>query len=98
MNEIAQLKQEINELKTSINQLKVFNEMLKKSNTIPLSIEQSFRARFVSNILTTSTKTTASESQTVSEAGASTYSVAKPMDGFKIYNDAGTPIYIPYYL
>lgn len=98
MNEIAQLKQEISELKNSIVELQTFNEQLKRANSIPLSIEQSFRARFISNILTLSTKSVATESQTVSEAGASSYSVAKPMDGFKIYNDAGTPIYIPYYL
>lgn len=98
MNEIAQLKQEISELKNSIVELQTFNEQLKMPNSIPLSIEQSFRARFISNILTLSTKAVATESQTVSEAGASSYSVAKPMDGFKIYNDNGTPIYIPYYL
>lgn len=98
MNEIAQLKQEISQLQNSIRELKVFNEQLKMSNTIPLSIEQSFKARFISNLLSLSTKSVSTESQAVNEAGAGSYTVAKPMDGFKLYNDSGTPIYIPYYL
>lgn len=98
MNDIQSLKQEIQELKTTVKKLQTFNQMLQNSSSIPLAIDQSFRARFISNILLLSSKPIASATQSVNESGSSSYGVAKTMDGFKLFNDGGTPIYIPYYL
>lgn len=98
MNETQQLKQRITELENTVKKLMIFNEQLQNSSQIPLRVDQSFRSRFISNILQLSTKTPASESQTVDEGGVATYDVLTLPDGFKTYNDGGTPIFIPYYL
>lgn len=76
-------------------------QALESSATIPLQVEDAFRDRLKINellTLSTSTKTGASETQAVSEAGIGAYNVAKPMDGFKeAYDGNGAIYYIPYY-
>jgi len=90
------------EEKKELEELKAWKQSLESSNSIPLDIQQSFTDRFLKNLLLSSSKTVASEtnSRSVNESGSSSYTItgAAPMDGFKLYNDGGTPIYIPYYL
>lgn len=82
--QIKQLTEQLDSLTRLVNSLMVANEA-------PPEYVRSL------GILTitpqASTKTTASETQAVDEAGSSTYSVAKPMDGFK--NIGG--FLVPYY-
>lgn len=74
---------------------------LKDAGTIDHDTENAFRERlgiddFIA--LDTSSKLASSETQSVNEAGSSSYSAAKPMDGFREYTaPGGTVFYIPYY-
>lgn len=89
------------ELQNQINELKQEIANLKSSTTIPYDVEQSFRTRLrIDNYaeLATSLKSATSENQAVNEAGAATYSVLKPPDGFRQFVSGGTVLYIPYYL
>lgn len=90
---IEQLQSQIDSLQQELNKLR-------NTTTIPYEVEQAFRFRLgIDNFtqLDASSKTTASETQAVNEAGASSYNVAKPMDGFKQVTIGGSTLYIPYY-
>lgn len=91
--EYEQLIKKIQELEEKV-------KALENSTTIPYPVEQAFRTRFqLADLtpLTSSSKAASTETQAVSEAGAGSYSVAKPMDGFKELVVDGTTFYIPYY-
>ena len=91
MNEIELLKQKIKKLED-------FNQSLMASSSIPLQLDQAFRARFVSlGDITTSAKSASSENQAVSESGSSSYSVLKPPDAFVQVTLNATVYYIPVY-
>ena len=83
--------------KRKLNEVYQFMKNLGASFSIPVEVQQSFEDRFLKNFIGTSTKTAASETQAVNESGAGSYSVAKPMDGFKALNTGGTVIYLPFY-
>lgn len=97
MNETQALKLEIEDLKKTVRELQTFNRSLMSSSSIPLSIDQAFKARF-SFSLKNSSKAASTETQAVNEGGASTYNVAKSVDGFVEYVSGNTIFYIPYYL
>lgn len=83
-----------------ITQLENEMRMLKAASTIPYDVEVAFKSRLKigEGELATSTKAASTESRTVNEAGTSSYSVSRLMDGFVQKNLLGTTIYIPYYL
>lgn len=88
------------ELQKQINELREEIAKLKSSTTIPYDVEQSFRTRLrIENFaeLGTSSKTVASETQAVNEAGTDNYDVAKPPVGFREFVSGGSVFYIPYY-
>lgn len=90
----------IEQLQNKIDSLQQELDKLRNTTTIPFDVEQAFRFRLGINSLTrldTSVKTAASETQSVSEGGVSSYNVAKPMDGFKQVTIGGSTLYIPYY-
>lgn len=90
---IEQLQAQIDLLQQELNKLR-------NSTTIPFEVEQAFRFKLGISELTSlnaSSKTAASETQSVNEAGVGSYSVAKPMDGFKQVTIGGSTLYIPYY-
>lgn len=97
MNETQTLKMEIEELKKTVAELQSFNRSLMSANSIPLSVDQAFKARF-SFSLKNSSKAASTEVQAVSEGGSGTYNVAKPVDGFVEYVSGTSLLYIPYYL
>jgi len=69
------------EMQNRIEALEAFVKSLQSSSTIPFSIDAAFADRFSLGGVPSS-KTAASETQAVNEAGSATYSVSKPMDGF----------------
>jgi hypothetical protein len=83
MNELEQLKKEIADLKA-------WKASLERSSTIPLSIDQAFRARF--ELVSLSTIGATSHNKTVDEAGSATYSVMDKPDLF-VQVKVGTSIY-----
>ena len=88
------------ELKNRIQILEEEIKMLKASTTIPYEVDTAFRERFkIGDLakLSASTKTVASETQAVNEAGAASYNVPKINDGFVETTVGGTIIYLPYY-
>jgi len=88
------------ELASRIEALEMEVQNLKASATIPYEVDTAFRERLgIADLatLTGSTKTAASETQAVSESGSGSYSVAKPMDGFREFVVGGSVLYIPYY-
>lgn len=71
-------------------------DLLKAASTIPYEVEQAFRTRLASLVnLSSSAKGATSESQTVQEAGASTYGVLKNPDLYLQITVNGTTYYIP---
>jgi hypothetical protein len=73
---------------------------LKAATTIPYEIDQAFRTRFdIAALarLVPSTKTVASETQAVSEAGVGSYNVPKIFDEFRQFTIGGTTYYIGLY-
>lgn len=85
------------ELLNRINALQAEIDMLKSVHTIPFEVEGAFRERL--NIaISSSSKTVASETQSVNEAGAGTYNVPKIFDSFveTVLAD-GTTVYIGIY-
>lgn len=79
-------------LQKQIDQLEARLDQLSNNATIPFEVGEAFRARLFG--LGSSTKTASSETQSVNEAGGSTYSVAKPMDGFLEAGDKRIPYYL----
>ncbi len=93
MNELQQIKKELAELKA-------WKASLESSHSIPLKIDQAFRARLIKNsgsLLTTSSKSAGSENQGVNEGGVLTYSVLGPPDKYLEITVSGVTNYIPAY-
>lgn len=91
MNELQLLKKEIEDIKN-------WKRSLEMSHSIPLNIDQSFRARFKNiggSAIEQSTKSATSENRTVNESGSATYDVLKAPDTFIQTLVNGTIIYIP---
>lgn len=73
-----------------------FKRNLESSNTIPLTVDQAFRGRFViPPEVTTSTKGATTENQPVNEGGSASYSVLKAPDAFLQVIISGSTYYIP---
>lgn len=86
------------ELQRQIKELQDWKASLENSWSIPLEIDQAFRARFPTSSIVTSGKSATSENQAVNEAGVATYSVLGIPDGF-LQVQIGTTIYnLPYFL
>lgn len=89
MNEIELLKKRIDELERIIRSLEA-------SHSIPLKIDQAFRARFVSSsLIDTSSKSNSSESIGIDEAGSATHTVLGQPDAFLQIQVKGTTYYLP---
>lgn len=80
-----------------LNDLLIWKTQLESASSIPLNIDQSFRARFFRSILGFSAKTTASVTQAVNEGGSASYNVSKVPDGFLSFNDGGVTRNVPYF-
>lgn len=95
------MQEQILQLIKRVDALERENNLLKSSSSIPLAIDQAFRARFLADVSTqhiiTNSKSASSESQTVTESGSSTYSVLKPPDAFASTIIGSTTVYLPYY-
>jgi hypothetical protein len=85
------------ELQKQIDELKNRLDLLNSSYSIPLDVDNAFRDRLQAVAGQSSTKLASAETQAVNEAGAGTYSVAKPMDGFVKMIVDGVARNIPYY-
>lgn len=86
------------ELQNEINELKEWKRQMESSHSIPLNIDQAFRARFLSaSNIATSSKGATTENHAVNESGSSSYSVLGIPDGFIQVTISGTIYYIPYY-
>ena len=83
------------EQEQKLNTLLEWKKSLESYQSIPLQIDQSFRARFAIPIL--STKSITSENQAVNEAGVATYSVLKTPDAFLKVTVGTTTYNIPVY-
>ena len=93
MNE--ELRQKLEKLERENQELLTWKKNMEASHSIPLNIDQAFRARFPTTSLSTSTKVDSSENQAVDEGGAATYSVLKPPDAFLQVRIRTTTYYIP---
>lgn len=91
-----QLRQ-FEEMKRELEELRDFKKALESSHSIPLAIDQSFRARFLPSLLQTSSKSSSSENKTVDEAGLTNYPVLQPPDGFLQTEINSVTYYIPYF-
>lgn len=92
---------EIEKLNNRINELENKIKSLESSTTIPFNIDRSFYERFklVEFVkLKPSTKTVASETQTVDEGGSASYGVLKKPDGFEEREVGGVNRYYAYWL
>lgn len=85
------------EERQQLRELMDWKQSLEMSHTIPLNIDQSFRGRFINDIIqpASSSKSATSENQAVNEGGSSTYSVLKPPDAFLQLQIGTTIYYIP---
>lgn len=92
MNELQQLKKEIEELQN-------WKKQLETSHSIPLNVDQAFRARLSNlvNTITVSTKGVDTEDVTVDENGVAIYSVMNDPDGFLQVTVGGAVYYLPYF-
>lgn len=86
---------ETENLKRQVEELMAWKKSLENAQSIPLNIDQAFRARFISGGVVTSTKSSSSENQAVNEGGVATYSVLKTPDGFLQVTIGSTIYYIP---
>lgn len=92
-NDIQQLHKEIASLRRQLSALYA-------AATLPFPVESAFRTRLNLNrfaVLTDSSKSASSENQAVDEAGAGSYSVLKPPDGFEERTVNGQTRYYPYW-
>ena len=90
----------MNDLEKRITTLEQEMNALKASTTIPIDVDGAFRDRLgILNLalLAESTKNPSTETQAVAEGGVASYSVAKPVDGFREFVVGGSVLYIPYY-
>jgi len=81
------------DLTREIEELRSWKASLEKSSSIPLNIDQAFRERF--STLVVSSKTATSEDQAVNEGGVATYNVLKSPDKFLKITVDGVVHYIP---
>lgn len=91
---------ELEILKQKVEKLENFIESLQAFSKIPLSVDQAFRARFLTvPVIKASSKGNDSEDQAVNEGGAATYNVLKEPDDFLEVQlvAGGTIYYIPVY-
>lgn len=94
MNE--DLNKKIEGLTRKITELENWKKSLEMSHSIPLEIEQSFKARFKTlTQITLSTKDAGSEGKTVREGGSNNYSVLNNPDAFLQMVIGNTTYYIP---
>lgn len=72
-------------------------ESLKNAHSIPLSVDQSFRARFLSGIgsFAVSAKSASSENVAIDESGSATHTVLDNPDIFVQIQIGSTIYYIP---
>lgn len=84
-----------NELKRQLDALLAWKASLEASYSIPLNIDQSFRARFLGNAVNSSNKSASSENQAVNEGGSASYNVLKSPDAFLQVTINNTIYYIP---
>src|SRR3990167_8104988 len=95
MNE--ELKQRLEKLERENQELKSWKQSLESSHSIPLSIDQAFRARFQFSLIKSSEKGNNSEDQSVNEGGVATYNVLKEPDDFLEVVVDNIIYYIPVY-
>lgn len=90
---------EIEQLKKQVTDLQSQMKLLYSSTTIPLDVAEAFRTRLQEDarILQVSSKTAASETQTVNESGTDSYPVGKPMNGFVTIVVNGVQYDVAYY-
>lgn len=84
------------EEKKQLKEVYDFMQNMKRFDRIPLDVKQSLTRKLdLTNVprIEDSNVTVASFTQTVNEAGASSYNVAKAMTGFKSFVDANGNIY-----
>ena len=83
--------------KKQLAELLKWKSQMEASHSIPLNVDQAFRARFsvISTTIATSAKGATTENQAVNEGGVATYSVLKPPDAFVQVIVSGTTYYIP---
>ena len=91
------MNEETKQLKSRVDELERLFKLLSSSTTIPYDVGEAFKKRLQvvggdSNATLASTET-----QAVNEAGAGTYNVAKPMDGFITIVVNGNSRKVPYY-
>ena len=91
--QIAELMEQVRSLSERVSELQGEMDSLKNVTTIPYEVDQAFKER-IGSLADVADKTAASETQSVNEGGVSTYSVAKPMDGF--FRTASGK-FVPYY-
>ena len=87
--------EELQQLKREVEELRAWKASLEASHSIPLNVDQAFRARFLSNQVKTSSKSVSSENQAVDEGGTGQYSVLKTPDAFLEVVASGGTYYIP---
>jgi len=91
MNDYEQLKRELEELQR-------WKKSLESSSSIPLNIDQAFRARFLTApVIKVSAKGNNSEDRAVDEGGVATYNVLKEADDFLEVTVDNAIYYIPVY-
>jgi hypothetical protein len=82
------------EERKQLQTLTEWKRSLERSSSIPIEIDQSFKERF-NQLRLEQTKTVASETQAVNEAGSASYNVSNPPDAFlKVIIDAKV-YYVP---
>lgn len=90
-------KQEEQKLIAEVARLTAELKKLASSTTIPRDVGEAFKVRITSDIVADSSKTIASASKAVNEAGAASYNVALPPSGFIRIKVRGGYKNVPYY-
>lgn len=85
------------EQQLQLDDLILWKKNMENSKTVPLSVDQAFRGRFLFSSIVASAKSATSENQSVNEAGAATYSVLGPPTAFIQIVINNTTYYIPVY-
>lgn len=94
------MNKELEQVKNELAELKQQFELLKSTTTIPFDIDRAFYERYKMvefARLSPSSKSASSESQTVAEGGAATYTVLKNPDGFEQREVGGALRYYAYW-
>lgn len=90
-------KQLLENLKRKVTSLEEENKKLQSSSTIPFSVDNALRDRFIKGIpnLSVSSKGADTEDQAVDESGSGSYSVMGDPDIFLEVSINGTTYYLP---